>query len=161
MGNYSRSFDDELDWQLLDQLHSVVLQISVFCFRTKQICLTVDVAVAGILFKVTGNKLDDSIFVAGLAIPVGFWFLDAVAYFYQVKIRGLMEKIRAQLKGRNQDTLVDGVEHEPVIAKVRLEKTWLSKAWSAFANHSMWLYGILIVADLALWLAYSKGWFGA
>ena len=159
MAGYFRSFDDELDWQLLSQLHNVVLQISTFCFRTKQICLIVNIAVVGILFKVTASKLDDSIFVAGLVIPAGFWFLDAIGYFYQIKMRQLMENIRAQLKERNKDKLIVGVEHDPVIAPERLKETWLGNAWSAFANHSMWLYGLLITADLALWLAYSKGWF--
>ena len=161
IGNYwTNFFDDvllsyELDWQLLDQLHSVVLQISTFCFRTKQICLTVDVAVAGILFKFTDNRLDDAIFVAGLLIPVGFWFLDSVAYFYQVKLRGLMQIIRGELRERNQKNLVQGVEHSPVIAAERLKKTWLGNAWNALVNHSMWLYGILIAVDLAFWLGFS------
>jgi hypothetical protein len=67
---YRKSFEDELDWNLLDELHKVVLQISNFCFYTKQICLTVDVAAIGILIKFTHNKLDTSIFVAGLLIPL-------------------------------------------------------------------------------------------
>ncbi|WP_139218588.1 hypothetical protein [Nitrosomonas aestuarii] len=88
-----RTFQDELDWTLFDQLHRVVLQISGFCFRTKQICLTLVVAVVGLLIKFTDSGLDHSIFVAGAVIPAGFWFLDSVAYFYQSKMRGLMASI--------------------------------------------------------------------
>ena len=160
MKSYSRTFDDELDWQLLDQLHRVVLQISGFCFRTKQICLTVDIAVAGILFKINNNNIDETVFMAGMIIPLSFWFLDSVAYFYQVKIRTLMEKIRKQLKERNKESLVHGVTHVPIISAGRIEKSWSKNAWDAFANHSMWLYGLLLVADLTLWLAHSKGAFG-
>ncbi len=82
MVEYTKTFDDELDWELLDQLHKVVLQISTFCFRTKQICLTVLIAVASLLLKFTGDKLDTSVFVAGLVTPLFFWFLDSIAYYY-------------------------------------------------------------------------------
>ena len=147
MSQYERSFDDEIDWQLLTQLHSVVLQISSFCFRTKQICLTLDVAVAGILFRITDNKLDESIFVAGLIIPIGFWFLDAVAYFYQVKIRGVMESIRSQLRQRNEGNALVGINHAPVIEADRAEGTWFRRAAKAGFNHSMWFYALLVVSD--------------
>lgn len=94
MAGYDRTVEDELDWSLLNQLHAVVLQIGSFCFRTKQVCLTVLIAVLGILRAVTSNELDQSFFVAGLLIPVCFWFLDSVAYFYQVKVRGVMDSVR-------------------------------------------------------------------
>ncbi|MGK0180042.1 MAG: hypothetical protein ACI8PD_001844, partial [Nitrospinales bacterium] len=77
---YKKTFEYELDWNLLNQLHNVVLQISTFCFRTKQVCLTVDIAVMGVLIKFTGNTLNDSIFVSGLLIPLGFWFLDSIGF---------------------------------------------------------------------------------
>jgi len=90
---YKKSFEDELDWNMVDQLHKAVLQISTFCFRTKQACLTIEFIVIGLLVKFADNKLDESVFVAGLIIPVCFWLLDGVAYFYQVKLRSIMERV--------------------------------------------------------------------
>lgn len=160
MAEYKRTFDDELDWQLLTQLHSVVLQISNFCFRTKQICLTVDVAVIGILFRITDNRLDESIFVAGMIIPLGFWFLDAVAYFYQVKIRGVMESIREGLQKRNEENALVGLDHVGVIDDSRVTPTFARRALQASFNHSMWFYPILLLTAVGLWFAYDMKWIG-
>jgi uncharacterized membrane protein len=91
---YTKSFEDELDWNLLEQLHKVVLQISSFCFRTKQICITIEIALIGLLIKFTDSKIDTSVFVAGFVIPLAFWFLDSIAYYYE---KQLLEKIKDSL----------------------------------------------------------------
>ena len=98
---YAKSFEDELDWNLIEQLHRVVLQTGQFCFRTKQIAITVDIAVIGVLLRFAENRLDPAIFIAGLLIPFCFLLLESVGYFYQVKIRGVMDEIRERLKKRN------------------------------------------------------------
>lgn len=152
---YRKSFEDELDWNLLDELHKVVLQISNFCFYTKQICLTVDVAAIGILIKFTHNKLDTSIFVAGLLIPLCFWVLDAIAYFYQVKIRGVMDSIRARLKERNSKKLVLG-DVQCVIAQERVKKSRGARLAMALFNHSMWFYCFLSATDVVLWIMWHR-----
>ena len=91
---YTKSLQDELDWKLLDQLYGVVAQISSFCFEIKKFCVTTLFVVMTLMIKFTSDKLDHSIFVAGLLIPICFWFLDATGYFYQVKLRGTMESSR-------------------------------------------------------------------
>ena len=148
---YQKSFEDELDWNLLDQLHRVVLQTSTFCFRTKQIAITLDVAVIGILLKLSNNRPEDSIFVSGLIIPICFWFLDAIGYFYQVKLRAMMDAIRERLRRRNTDQLIAGrvIEEQRATSSHRL--------WRAFFNHSMWIYLFLAVGDLVLWVLFGKG----
>ena len=156
---YKKSFEDELDWNLLDQLHKVVLQISSFCFHTKQICLTVDIAVIGLLIKFTVDMLDTSIFVAGLLIPLCFWFLDAVAYFHQVKVRGIMDSIRDRLQERNKEALIlDNLQR--VIAKERVVKSRGARLLAAFFNHSMWFYGLLSATDIVLWSMWQRGMIG-
>jgi hypothetical protein len=155
---YQKSLEDELDWSLLEQLHKVVLQISSFCFHTKQICLTVDVAVVGLLIKFTENRLDTSIFVAALLIPLCFWFLDAVAYFYQVKIRGIMDGIRDRLRKRNSPTLVLA-DVQRTIAQKRTTGSAGKRLLAAFVNHSMWFYAFLIVTDVVLWILWCRGAF--
>ncbi len=147
---YKKSFEDELDWSLLEQLHKVLLQVSNFCFYTKQICLTILVAVIGLLFKFTEDKIDTSIFVAGLVIPLCFWFLDSVAYFYQIKIRGLMDNIRQRLCERNGQVLIEGNKLR-IIEKERIERNKFITTITSFFNHSMWLYFILIIINIILW----------
>lgn len=156
---YSKSFEDELDWTLLDQLHKVVLQIGTFCFRTKQICITVEIAIVGLLIKFTDNELDSSVFVAGGLIPLAFWFLDGVAYYYQVKLRAVMTGIQGRLQRRNVEAIV-APTFEPIIAETRIKARRFQILLSAFVNHSMWLYAILVGVDAGLWACYHLEWIG-
>lgn len=154
MTDYQRTVEDELDWSLVNQLHAVVLQIGTFCFRTKQVCLTVLVGVIGLITALTADKLDTAIFVAGLLIPACFWFLDSVAYFYQVKLRGVMDRVRDRIQKRHSDQLLRGQNSE-IISNERIASSSKKKVVDAFFNHSMWLYYILIVTDIVLWSVFS------
>lgn len=153
---YIKTFDDELDWKQLDQLHHVVSQISSFCFETKKFCVTTLFVVLTLMVKFTSDKLDHSIFMASLLIPVCFWFLDAVAYYYQVKLRGMMEGIRVRLSERNAKPLI---QHNgtSIIEQGRIQKPWYQRAVQAGFNHSMWLYPLLVVFDSILWVLFAKG----
>ena len=153
---YAKTFDDELDWKLLDQLHGVVSQISSFCFETKKFCVTTEFVVLAFLVKFTADKLDHSLFVAGLVIPVCFWFLDAVGYYYQVKVRGAMESIRTRLTTRNSTQLIAAAA-DRVISRERVDRPALRRASDAFVNHSMWIYAVLVFIDLLLWALFVAG----
>ncbi len=156
MPEYTKTVEDELDWSLLNQLHAVVLQIGVFCFRTKQVCLTVLVGVIGLITALTSNRLDNSIFVAGLLIPICFWFLDSIAYFYQVKLRGVMDGIRDRIQKRHSNSILRGPNLE-VISDDRVRRSAAKRVRDAFFNHSMWLYYILVITDCVLWVAFIQG----
>ena len=153
---YTKSLQDELDWKLLDQLHSVVAQISSFCFEIKKFCITTLFVVMTLMIKFTLNKLDHSIFVAGILIPLCFWFLDATAYFYQVKLRGIMESIRQRLASRDEKSLV-AANGENVIASSRVSASIHDRVFNAALNHSMWLYGLLVLIDFGVWLLFLGG----
>lgn len=133
---YVKSLDDELDWKLMDQLYGVVVQMSNFCFEIKKFCITTQFVVIALLVKFTGDRLDHSLFVAGLAIPVAFWFLDSVAYYYQVKLRGTMEAIRAQIKKRSENTII-APESKVVITSERVGRSLVQGVITAAFNHSM------------------------
>ncbi|WP_051961986.1 hypothetical protein [Methylobacter sp. BBA5.1] len=150
---YSKCLDDELDWKLIDQLHSAVSQISGFCFEAKKLCVTVQFVVIGVIATFTEKKLDHAIFVAGFLIPLCFWFLDSVGYYYQAKLRTSMEKIRGQIASRNnrKTVIATGV---PFISKERSELSQVKKIRAASLNHSMWLYGLMILIDLGIWWLY-------
>lgn len=156
MSEYKKTIEDELDWSLLNQLHAVVLQIGTFCFRTKQVCLTILVGVVGLIIALTSEKLDTSIFVAGFLIPICFWFLDSIAYYYQVKLRGVMDEIRDRIKKRHSETILRGSSLE-VISDERTNRSSVERVMDAFFNHSMWIYYILIAIDCVLWIAFIQG----
>jgi hypothetical protein len=153
---YTKSLQDELDWKLLDQLHSVVAQISSFCFEIKKFCVTTLFVVLTLMVKFTSDKLDHSFFVAGLLIPICFWFLDAIGYFYQVKLRGTMESIRQRLASRDTKLLV-AANGAVVIAPSRASASVRDRIIDAGFNHSMWLYVLLVLIDLVVWLLFFVG----
>jgi hypothetical protein len=153
---YTKTLQDELDWKLLDQLSGVVSQISSFCFETKKFCVTTLFVVLTLMVKFTSDKLDHSIFVAGLCIPLCFWFLDSTGYYYQVKLRGTMEQIRQRLAARDLRPLV-AIDGTDIIAKDRVNIPGYRKVLDAAINHSMWLYAVLVVADLLVWTLFYIG----
>ena len=153
---YVKSLQDELDWKLVDQLHGAVAQISGFCFETKKFCVTTQLIVLTFLLNFTGTKLDHSLFVASTAVPLCFWFLDSVAYYYQVELRGMMDAIRRRIQDRNQDSLISA-GGTPFISAERTNKSRLNLVVSAAFNHSMWLYYILIGTVITLWRLFIDG----
>lgn len=155
---YTKSLQDELDWKLMDQLHGAVTQISSFCFEIKKFCVTTLFVVMTLLVKFTSDKLDHSIFVAGLIIPVCFWFLDATGYFYQVKLRGTMESIRKRLASPYKKSR-PSVKDTPVIAPSRSSASVPMRVFKAGFNHSMWLYLFLVLIDGILWKMFIAGYF--
>ena len=153
---YTRSLDDELDWKRLDQLYGVVTQLSGVCFETKKFCVTTEFVILALLAKLTDGALDRAFFIAGAGIPLGFWFLDSVAYFYQVKLRGAMDDAYDRIRERNRRHLIDGAG-ALVISQERVARPTARRVADAVLNHSMWLYALLLVADLVVWNAFRLG----
>lgn len=153
---YTKTLQDELDWKLLDQLYGVVAQISSFCFETKKFCVTTEFVVLTLVVKFTKDRLDHSIFAAALVIPLCFWFLDATGYFYQVKLRGTMESIRQRIAARDLPPLI-GVDGTHVIAPERATAPNHRRVIDSAFNHSMWLYAVLSMGDLAVWTLFLVG----
>ena len=108
------------------------------------------------MVKFTSDKLDNSLFVAGLCIPLCFWFLDSTGYFYQVKLRGTMEQIRQRLASKDDRSLLT-VNGTSIIAKDRVNVPAYRRVLDSAINHSMWLYGVLIAADIVVWLLFLAG----
>lgn len=153
---YVRSLEDELDWKLLDQLHAAVSQISSFCFEIKKLCVTITFIVLTLLAKFTSEKLDHSLFIAGIIIPLCFWFLDSVGYYYQIKLRGTMTNIIKKIISRNSDNDI-AYTGERVIDDNRIDLPKRKLIVNSFANHSMWIYIIMVSADIIVWLMFGFG----
>jgi hypothetical protein len=150
---YTKSLNDELDWKLLDQLHGAVSQISSFCFEIKKFCVTTLFVVLAFIIKFTSDKLDHSIFVTGLIIPLCFWFLDATGYFYQVKLRGMMDAIRERLASDHSTKLIVSLSAK-VIEPSRVKAPLCKRILAAGFNHSMWVYVMLLMINFSIWGLY-------
>lgn len=140
-------------------MYGVVAQISSFCFETKKFCVTTEFVVLALMVKFTSNHLDHSIFVAALVLPLCFLFLDATGYFYQVKLRGTMESIRRRFDARDGTGILTH-QGTQVIAPERASSPAYERVFESVFNHSMWLYGFLIAADLVVWGVYVSGAIG-
>lgn len=151
-----QSIEDQIDWKQIDHLHAAVLQLAGFCFELKRFCITTEFLVLALLSRLTGNALDLSFFVAGLAIPLGFWFLDAVAYYYQDKLRVRMDALYERIAARNGNKVV--YIANAVILKAKSTGLQMPRrVIGAVLNHSMWLYGLLALADGIAGLCFRAG----
>ncbi|AXG73720.1 hypothetical protein DVK85_05525 [Flavobacterium arcticum] len=83
----------------IDQLDSSILQFSKNTLATKKICASLLVAIPSIIFKMTDNKLDTSIYVSSSLILLFFWIIDSNSYYYQRKLRIRMSEIVNELNG--------------------------------------------------------------
>jgi hypothetical protein len=135
---------DDLDRELLEQLHAATLKASDSCFELKKLCATVLVPAGTLVAVFTNRTLDASVFVAGIAIVVAFWLADTVSYYYQRKLRAMMTPIWARRASR----CVPRYTHIPSPAA--------ASAIRAAFNASMTYYlilGILVTLGLLLFEA--------
>lgn len=144
---------DQIDWKVIDQLHAATIEFSRNCSSIKRLCVTVLIASCTLLVKLTDGILDPSFFVAGLLIPPLFWGLDATSYFYQEKLRGMINGKLNDIKNRNaSDTLrsLEGIVLET-------HRTKKSRVVRSIFNSSMLLYYILIVINVILFIFFQNG----
>ncbi|CRL59067.1 hypothetical protein [Proteus penneri] len=63
MEEYKKSCEDELDWEIINQLHEATLQMSKSCFEFKKICVGLIGATLAILAKLPMVNLIILIFI--------------------------------------------------------------------------------------------------
>ncbi|HEY1194789.1 hypothetical protein [Flavobacterium sp.] len=106
MKEYKKSLEDEIDWKIIDQLHTATLNFSTTSLELKKVFfILVGIAVPS-LIKLANDKLDASLFITIYLLALTFWFLDSFTYFYQEKLREKMDMHFGQIKKRNRETLI-------------------------------------------------------
>ena len=145
---------DQIDWKTIDQLHTATIEFSRNCSNIKKICVTLLVASCTLLAKFNNNSLDLSFFIAGFVIPLFFWGLDASSYFYQEKLRGIINDKLNEIKIRNSDDAIKTPEGYVLEIKRTKDKRLIRSIF----NNSMLLYYILIGLDITLFVAFKIGW---
>jgi hypothetical protein len=143
---YVKSVDDEIDWKIIDQLHSATVSFSSTSLELKKLYFVlVGIAVPS-LIKLAGDKLDTSLFVSLYILSFTFWFLDSFTYFYQEKLREKMDKLFNQIKARHTETIIvpDSIKQDFTIEKERTDK---NRFWRSVFNSSVRLYWILIILN--------------
>lgn len=154
--SYQKSLSDEIDFKIVDQLHSAASQISGFCYEIKKLCVATLFIALTFIVKFTNNRLDSSIFISSYCMIFSFWFLDAVSYYYQVKLRGKILTTINNIKERNKETK-ETDDGDMIIERSRVENKLSKKIFQAGINHSMWLYLLLTIFSVIANILYICG----
>ena len=141
LSDEQRVIADELDKIQIDQLHKATLNFSNNSLETKKLCVTVQIAVytllAGIYKESPLSNLVIALELLGILIPVLFYAVDVVLYFYQDRLRENMNKRMDEIKKRNG-------------LPVRSENGSKRRLFRSFFNGSQILYlGLIIVSIIA------------
>lgn len=158
---YKKSLEDEIDWKIIDQLHTATLNFSNTSLELKKLLIVlVGIAVPS-LIKLAGDKLDISLFVTIYLLALTFWFLDSFTYFYQEKLREKMDNHFKQIKERNKETVDDDVDNTTVdTEEFTLEDSRDSstrKIRSIF-NPSLRLYMLVISLNTVAMVLFLLKW---
>ncbi|PKH49211.1 hypothetical protein CXF68_00255 [Tenacibaculum sp. Bg11-29] len=98
---YKSSFEDEVDWKIIEQLHSATARFSSASTELKKMCLIlIGISIPAII-KLSNNSLDFSLFVTLYILTFTFWYLDSYTYFHQENLREKMDERFKKLKERN------------------------------------------------------------
>ncbi len=152
MKDYKKSLDDEIDWKIIDQLHTATVNFSTSSLEIKKLFFVlIGIAVPSII-KLSGDKLDLSLFVTLYILTFTFWFLDSFTYFYQEKLREKMNRHFNEIKSRNKEALIitDSINQGLIIESNRTSE---NRIWRSAFNPSVRFYIVLIALNtLGLWL---------
>lgn len=156
---YKRSLEDEIDWKIIDQLHTATLNFSTTSLELKKLLIVlVGIAVPS-LIKLAGDKIDTSLFITIYLLSLTFWFLDSFTYFYQEKLREKMDTHFSRIKMRNATILLlrDKEAEDFTLENNRKSKNRIKRSAT---NLSVRLYMFLIGLNTLAYILYLKGIIG-
>ncbi|WP_340155368.1 hypothetical protein [uncultured Winogradskyella sp.] len=157
---YKKSFEDEVDWVIIDQLHSATSRFSTASIELKKMfIILIGISIPAII-KLTDSKLDESLFVTIYVLTFTFWYLDGFTYFYQENLRAKMDVRFEKLKRKNtvSETEDENSETDEYTLPDDRKK---SDRWSrAFLNSSVRIYQIFFILNTIAFVLFIKGIIG-
>lgn len=150
---YKKTLADEIDWKIIDQLHNVTLNFSSKSLEIKRIFVIFIGILVPVALQLSKNTLSWALFSSLYVVIISFWLVDSYTYYYQEKLRGLMNKKFESISLRNgtSDT------KDFVIDPKRVKKKGLKSLVKSMFNFSHLLYYIMIILNLITSLMYWKG----
>lgn len=103
---YKKTVQDEIDWKIIDQLHSATLNFSSTSLELKKLLFVLIGIAVPSLIKLAGNKIDLSLFITIYLLSMTFWYLDSLTYYYQENLREKMDIRFSQIKARNIESII-------------------------------------------------------
>jgi hypothetical protein len=153
---YKKSFEDEVDWVIINQLHSATSRFSTASIELKKMfIILIGISIPAII-KLTDSKLDESLFVTIYVLTFTFWYLDGFTYFYQENLRAKMDERFEKLKRKNtvSETEDENSETDEYTLPDDRKK---SDRWSrAFLNSSVRIYQIFFILNTIAFVLFIK-----
>ena len=161
MSEYKKTFEDEVDWKIIDQLHNATNRFSSSSLELKKIYFVLLGIVAPIVFKIGKEKFDIALLITPLVITLFFWFLDSFTYYYQEKLREKMDKHFVKLKERNMPpvTIIKYTHeytHEYTLESGRTSK---KRFFRSVLNYSSAFYPAIVGLNIILIICHYAGAF--
>lgn len=142
---YKKTFRDEVDWKMIDQLHSATLNFSNKSLALKRIFVTVIGISVSILIGTSDGKVSGLTFIVAYMLVFSFWILDSYTYYYQEKLRIKMDDHFKNLFERNTRDLIkprDGLQKGVTIDTKRAGG---NRVFRALFNKSHGIYLLILV----------------
>jgi hypothetical protein len=146
MKEYKRTLDDEIDWKIIDQLHSATVNFSLTSLEIKKLFIVLIGIAVPALIKLAGDKLDFSLFITLYLLIFTFWFLDGFTYFYQEKLREQMNWHITKIKNRNDKNLKLTKTIKPSFT-LEAHRTKENRFLRSISNPSVKLYFIMSILN--------------
>lgn len=153
---YKSSFEDEVDWKIIGQLHSATLKFSSASIELKKMYLILVGISTPAIIKLSDDSLDSSLFVTIYILTLTFWYLDSFTFFYQENLRANMNTRFERLKDRNtvNKNKINNITEEYTLENNRTSN---NRWYRAFMNSSVRIYPIFIFLNtIALTLYLCK-----
>lgn len=143
---YKKNLDDEIDWKIIDQLHTATINFSTTSLELKKLFFVLLGISVPTLTKLAGDKLDLSLFIAIYILIITFWFFDSFTYFYQEKLREKMDTVFNKIKKRNNALIIiqENITNEYTIENIRTSKY---RIFRSIFNVSLRFYLVLFILN--------------
>lgn len=147
---------NELDLIVINQLHNSTLNFSKASITVKQMLLTLVAIVAPIIVKFSGDTLDLSLFVSMYVLITLFWILDSFTYYYQEKMRFLMDEKFNAIKNRVSTNKIITMR----FTIERKKKNVIFSVLHSLFNWSEIFYLMLVFVNSIAFVLFIKGKIG-
>lgn len=154
---YKKSFEDEVDWVIIDQLHSATSRFSTASIELKKMfIILIGISIPAII-KLTDSKLDLSLFVTIYVLTITFWYLDGFTYFYQETLRAKMDERFTKLKIKNTTSNTENDNSEIDQYTLPDDRKESNRWVRAFKNSSVRLYQIFFILNTIVFVLFKTG----
>lgn len=157
---YKKSFEDEVDWTIIDQLHSATSRFSNASIELKKMyIILIGISIPAII-KLTNSRLDSSLFVTIYVLTLTFWYLDGFTFFYQENLRAKMDERFEKLRFKNVKQETEKKNSDIDQYTLPDDRKKADRWFRSFTNSSVRIYQIFFIINTIAFVLFIKGIIG-